>query len=186
LDKASTLRVPGTLAALVALCVLAVAAAASGSSSAHPHDTAKISMERKGKKLFFEGPDSIEAGARLKVENNTNPRTVGPHTFSLVERSALPEGKVEKKECRNFERICGRIAEVHEVDLDTGAVGRPNVDNGKKGWDKATTQKSAGDSWVTQKKGQRESREVSAKPGESLFVICAVHPQMQDKVELKG
>jgi hypothetical protein len=180
-------RALGVAVSLVALTALGVTAA-SGSSSARAKDTAKITMERQGKKIFFEGPDSVESGAKLKIENNTNPRIIGPHTFSLVERSALPKGKVERRECRNFEQgsICARIGEVHEVDLDTGQVGEPNVDNGAKGWNKATTKKADGDTWVTQRKGAKESREVSADAGENLIFICAVHPQMQGKLEVRG
>jgi hypothetical protein len=186
LRKQSALRALGATASLVALGVLAVAGAASGSSAAKAKDTAKLSMEREGKKLFFEGPGSVESGAKLRIENNTNPRTIGPHTFSLVERSALPKGKEEKRECRNFGGICGRIAEEHEVDLDTGQVGEPNVDGGKKGWDEPTTRNRGGDSWVTQKKGEREARKVSAKDGDNLFFLCVVHPQMQGKLEVRG
>jgi hypothetical protein len=185
-SNANGLRVVGALAVVVALGVLGIAAAALGSSSAKATETAEISMERKGKRLFFEGPNSVESGAKLKVENNTNPRVVGPHTFSLVERAALPKSKEEKRDCRNFAGICGKIAEAHEVDPETGMVSKPNIDNGKKGWDRATTPKRAGDSWVVQRKGASESREVSAKPGEKLFFLCAVHPRMQDKLEVEG
>jgi hypothetical protein len=186
LSKASSLRALGVGAALVALGVLGVAGAASGSSAKAKDDVAKFSMERKGKKIFFEGPDSVESGAKLKVENNTNPRIIGPHTFSVVERSALPKGLEEKRECGRLQRICGEIAQAHEADPQTGQVGEPNVDEGKKGWDKPTTHKSFGDSWFTQKNGERESREVSADGGENLWFICAVHPQMQTKVEVRG
>jgi hypothetical protein len=186
LRNANELRALGVGAALVALGVLGVAGAASGSSAKAKDDVAKFSMERKGKKIFFEGPDSVETGAKLKIENNTNPRIIGPHTFSIVERTALPKGLEEKRECARFQRICGRIGEAHEVDLQTGQVGEPNVDNGKKGWDKATTHKTFGDTWVTQRKGAKESREVSADGGENLWFICAVHPQMQVKVEVRG
>lgn len=185
MSNVSALRVVGGLAAVVTLGLLVVGGA-SGSSSARAEDAAKITMERKGKRLFFEGPKSVESGAKLKVQNNTNPRVVGPHTFSLVERSALPESKEEKRNCRNLGGICGKIAEAHEVDPETGAVGKPDVDNGKKGWDKSTTPKSAGDSWVTQKKGGRTAREVSAKGGENLFFLCAVHPRMQGELEVEG
>jgi hypothetical protein len=186
MKQAKRLRVLGFAVSLAAVGALGIGQLASGSSSSRAEDSAKITMDRKGKKLFFEGPERVESGAKLKIENNTNPRTVGPHTFSLVERSALPKGKEEKRDCRNFGGICGRIAEAHEVDPETGEVGKPNVDNGKKGWDKATTQKSDGDSWVTQRKGERTAREVSAGGGENLFFLCVVHPQMQGKLEVEG
>jgi hypothetical protein len=186
LRNANGLRALGVGAALVALGVLGVAGAASGSSAKAKDDVAKFSMERQGKKIFFEGPGSVESGAKLKVENNTNPRIIGPHTFSIVERTALPKGLEEKRECARFQRICRRIAEVHEADVQTGQVDAPNVDNGKKGWDKATTHKADGDTWFTQRRGDKESREVSASGGENLWFICAVHPQMQTKVEVRG
>ena len=67
-----------------------------GAASAKPaakHGSV-IKMEKKGKDLFFTAPETVEAGTNLKIKNNTNPKQVGPHTFSLVG----PEGPADDEE----------------------------------------------------------------------------------------
>jgi hypothetical protein len=184
LRKGIVLRVLGACAALIALSVVVAGGAASGSSS-KANSATTITIEGKTHRaLRFVAPESIEAGEKLEIENLTKPRKVGPHTFSLLERPALPKGLDEKRKCAKLGGICGDIAEAHKVDPQAGTVGKPNVDAGKKGWDASFSGNSKGDTWFTAKR--KESREVTAEPGENLFFLCVVHPQMQGKLEVEG
>jgi hypothetical protein len=165
-----------------------------GSASATPQSahakagTATITAEfvRKDRDLFWEGPDTVVAGETLKIKNNTNPRTIGPHTFSLVRKQDLPTTKNQVKACgKKLKGICGAIVNWHQVDLDTGQVGVNPVEVGKGGWDQEGSEKRKGDSVVLERgRGEKFSQKVTAKAGETLYFICAVHPFMQGKIEV--
>jgi hypothetical protein len=183
LKKARMLRVIGALGALSALTVVGAGGAASASSPAKSGATV-IKMARDGKDLFFEGPATVAAGTDLKIKNKTNPRQVGPHTFSLVHEKDIPTEPKKIKACgKKLKGICGEIAFVwHGVDLQTGEIAENPVDVGKQGWDKQGSLKHKGDSWVAEQKGQSFTREVTAEPGKVLHYICAVHPFMVGEI----
>ncbi len=182
----SRLRRAGALVAAAA-CVGAIGATAVGASASgdkQGDDVATITMELKGKKSSSPVPTSIDSGAELDIVNNTNPRDIGPHTFTLVEKSELPKTKDEMKACAKFkDEFCTGIVEDHNVDLKTGDVGKPSLDAGKKGWD--TSYGKKGDSWVALEEGDSQDRVVSAKAGTKLFYLCLVHPEMQGKLKVK-
>jgi hypothetical protein len=180
------LRVGGVLAALSALTIVAVGGAASA-DTASKRATAKITMEKDGRNLFFAGPESVEKGAKLKVENLTSPRKVGPHTFTLVKKGSLPSSRNEFKKCARFELpVCTKVLKAHEVDPETGEVGKAKVENGRKGWDAAFSRARKGDSWYTERKNDTDSRKVSANAGKTLRFFCVVHPDMQGKIKVEG
>jgi len=182
--KLKSLRVLGAFGALGALIVVG---AGSASASAPPAKAgiAVIKMERDGKKLFFSGPETVAAGADLKIKNKTNPRQVGPHTFSLVKEKDLPTSNSQIKSCeKKLKLICGAIIKWHDVNVQTGEIGENPVEVGKQGWDHQGSLKQKGDSWVAEKKGAAFTREVTAKPGKVLHYICAVHPSMQGELRV--
>lgn len=182
LKNARTLRVVGALAALGALTVVGAGGAASASPSAKAGATV-IKMERDGKTLFFTAPPTVAAGTDLKIKNKTNPRQVGPHTFSLVHEKDIPTEPERIKKCsKKLKGICGAIVLWHDVDLQTGVVGENPVDVGKQGWDKEGSLKHKGDSWVSERKDQGFVREVTAEPGKVLHFICGVHAEMQGEI----
>jgi hypothetical protein len=186
---AKRLRLVGVATALGAFAVVGLGGSASAtSSSAKATDTAKITAEfdRKNKDLFFEGPATVAAGADLKIINNTNPRAVGPHTFSLVRKKDLPTSKNQIKACgKKLKGICGAIVRWHDVNLDTGEVGENPVEVGKNGWDQKGSEKRKGDSVVLDRgRGQKFKAPVTAPVGKTLYYICAVHPFMQGKIEV--
>ncbi len=165
------------------LAVLVLADAGVGSGSPGKAGTTVITMERDGRELFFDGPATVEAGSTLKIKNNTNPRQIGPHTFSFAKSKFFPKSNKAIKRCgRKLTGICGAIIGWHEVDLDSGQVTENPVEVGKNGWDRVGTLKRKGDSWVSERKNQTFSREVTAKPGKTLAFICAVHPEMQGEI----
>jgi hypothetical protein len=187
---AKKLRLAGVAAALGAFAVVGLggsASATSHSAKANPGVT-KITAEfdRKNKDLFFDGPATVNAGDELKIVNNTNPRAVGPHTFSLVRKADLPTSKNQIKACgKKLKGICGAIVRWHDVNVDTGEVGENPVDVGKNGWDQKGSLKRKGDSFVLDRgRGQKFKRPVTAPVGKTLYYICAVHPFMQGKIEV--
>jgi plastocyanin len=180
------LRGSAALAALTTATVIAVGGPASASSPTKAGATV-ITMEQDGKELYFEGPATVEAGATLKIKNKTNPRKIGPHTFSLVREADLPVTEEEIKECaKKFVKICGAIIEWHKVDLQTGEIGENPVEVGKEGWDTKGSLKRKGDSWVSEGKGESFAREVTAPEGKTLQYFCAVHPEMQGEIKVGG
>ena len=178
------LRLGGSLTAVVALSVAAAGGPATASPSKAGAD-AVVKMEKQGKELFFSYPESVAHGDVLKVKNATDPRKIGPHTFSLVQRSTFPRTEDQIKACaRKFKKICGAIIKWHQVDLQTGEIGRNPSDAAKTGWDEQGNLKHRGDSWVAEREGQGFAQKVRADAGKTLHFICAVHPEMQGKIQV--
>lgn len=170
--------------AALALCIggsgLAVAAVPTG-------NTETIAMEFSKGKFSFDGPSSVTVGDQLEIVNNTNPKQVGPHTFSLVTKGSLPKTPPARKGCFAPKHICLAIAIWHGFNPKTERISKPLVKAGAAGWStmgNATSKK--GDSWFTEKKGETVSQEVTATPGSTLYYMCAVHPWMQGKVNVEA
>lgn len=149
-----------------------------------PAEPATITMAKNGKRLVFEGPDTVQTGQPLRIVNDTSPRKVGPHTLSLVAPGLLPETVKQFKNCFTPKKICMRIALAHKLNPKTEKIGQPLVDPGAKGWNKSFTKKRKGDSWYTEKKGETFTANVSASAGKTLTFLCAVHPDMQGEIEV--
>jgi hypothetical protein len=190
LHKAKRLRLAGVAVALGACAVVGIggpASATSTSTKAKPGVTKiKAEFDRKNKDLFFDAPATVAAGNELLIQSNTNPRAVGPHTFSLVRKADLPTSKNQIKACgKKLKGICGAIVRWHDVNVDTGEVGENPVDVGKNGWDQKGSLKRKGDSVVLDRaRGQKFGRPVTAPVGKTLYYICAVHPFMQGQIEV--
>jgi hypothetical protein len=129
-----------------------------------------IAMKLDGRDLVFDGPKAIERNTRLTILNKTKPSQVGPHTFTLVRKGKKP---------------FSRILQAHEVGPPPEQkVGRRIVEAGKKGWNRAFTKDQNGDSWFTDERGAKHTRNVTAKVGRTLRFYCAVHPFMKGKFEV--
>lgn len=184
-------RLRALLAAIPAAALLTalLASGSAGAAEAPPSPTEKavIDMVIKGKKMSFEGPESVYQGQQLEVFNDTNPRQVGPHTFSLVEKGTLPKTRAAEKSCFTPKHICMSIAKWHGFNPKTEKITINPVDAGPKGWSTAGNNSGKkGDSWFTgeTKKGTHITEEVTAKAGTTLYFICAVHPEMQGSVKV--
>jgi hypothetical protein len=187
LRKARIVRVLGAVGVLGALTVVGAGggSATAKSPSAKPGVTKiKIEFVRKDKQLFFDAPATVPAGNELQIKNNTNPRQIGPHTFSLVHEKYLPKTSQEQKACgKKLKAICGAVVlNWHQVDLQTGQIGENPVEVGKDGWDKQGSLKHKGDSVVLTDKGEKFQREVTAPVGKTLTFMCVVHPNMQGQI----
>jgi plastocyanin len=187
LQKGRWLHLIGVAAALGAFAVIGIGGSASATSKtagAKPGVTkVKIEFDRKNKDLSFQAPATVAAGDQLQIKNNTNPRAIGPHTFSVVHQRDLPKGKAQIKACaKKLKGICGAIVKWHQVDIQTGQIGENPVEVGKNGWDTAGSLKHKGDSVVLTRKGEKFQRPVTAPVGKTLYFVCAVHPSMQGKI----
>lgn len=182
---AGHLRRAGALGAIVALGAtgLVSTGAQAESGDADRAESSTITMEVKGKKLFFEGPRSIDRGDELLIVNNTDAKQIGPHTFSLVEKDQYPELSKEGVKACFKEGVCARILKGHKVDLKTEEVGRTVSRAGKDGWDSAFGKR--GDSWFSLEQDESFSQKVSAKAGSPLYYFCTIHPEMQGKIKVK-
>lgn len=145
--------------------------------------TAEIDMKFEKGKMFFEGPKTVTQGDTLKIVNSTDPKKVGPHTFSLVKKGTLPKTAPARKSCFAPKHICLSIAEWHKFNPKTEKIGLNPVKAGPAGWSTAGDNAKKGDSWFTEKKGETFEQQVTAKPGD-LYYICAVHAWMQGKVKV--
>lgn len=147
--------------------------------------TVFIKADKKG--LRFAAPATIASGEDLKVVNQTDPRKVGPHTFSLVTKGSLPKTPNARKLCFAKGHICKAIAGWHGV-KGNGPVKENPAEAGLPGWDTLGSLTRDGDSWFTGNKAggsiaQQVTVDVSAGPTR-IYFLCAIHPWMQGSSEI--
>lgn len=189
LSRSGRVRALFVAAPVAALLVALLASGSAGAAEtpASPTEKAVIDMVAKGKKLSFEGPETVYEGQELEIFNDTNPRQVGPHTFSLVEKGTLPKTKAAEKSCFTPGHICMSIAKWHGFNPKTEKISINPVKAGPLGWSTMGNNKGKkGDSWFTgeSKKGTHTIEKVTAKAGTTLYFVCAVHPWMQGSVKV--
>lgn len=174
------------LAASVAALALAVSSAAAGAATP-TGNTETITMEFTKGKIKFAGPGSVTVGDQLEIVNDTDPKQVGPHTFSLVTKGSLPKTPRARQMCFAPKHVCLAIAKWHGFNPKTEEISKDVVKAGAAGWSTAgNATGKKGDSWFTEKKGETFSQEVTAGAGTTLYYLCAVHPFMQGKVNVEA
>lgn len=156
---------------------------ASGAEDLGPANTVYMKDGKGG--LRFVAPKTVVAGQELEVLNQTNPKQVGPHTFSLVTKGSLPKTPNARQNCFTPKHICMAIAKWHGV-KGNGPVKVNPVEVGLEGWDSlgnATGKK--GDSWFTGSKPNTSIvQKVTAAAGTRIYFLCAIHPWMQGSTEV--
>jgi plastocyanin len=145
--------------------------------------TDQIHIELTKGKLKFVAPGTVTQGDELEIVNDTNPKQVGPHTFSLVQPTALPKTAKQRKSCFTPKHICLSVAMWHGFNPKTEQITVDPAKAGPAGWSTMGSTSKKGDSWFTEEKGETFSQEVTAKPG-TLYFMCAVHSWMHGKVEV--
>ena len=163
------------------------ASADAGADSAAATTTKTISMrfDRRGPR--FTGSTTVANGQQLRIRNLSDPKKIGPHTFTLVSANVLPRSAKSMKACFTPGKVCLTAAMAHEFDEKTEKVGLPLVQAGRPGWDKRFSRTSkTGDSWYTEKKDEEFTQPVSATAGTVLRFMCIVHPEMQGKIRVTG
>jgi len=174
------------LVASAAALALAISGPVSTAAVTPTGKTEVISMELTKGKLKFVGPETVVAGDQLEIVSDTNPKQVGPHTFSLVTKGSLPKTRKAQQSCFTPKKICFSIAKWHGFNPKTEKITKNLVKAGPAGWSTMGSNSKTGDSWFSgeTKKGTHVSQEVTAEPGTVLHYICAVHPEMQGEVEV--
>jgi hypothetical protein len=146
--------------------------------------TQKVEIELTKGKLKFVGPETVTVGDQLEIVNTTNPKQVGPHTFSLVTKGSQPKTPNARKNCFTPKHICLSVAMWHGFNPKTEEITKNPAKAGPAGWSTLGSTSKKGDSWFTEKKGETFSQEVTAAAGTTLYYMCAVHPWMQGKVNV--
>jgi hypothetical protein len=182
LSRRARLRAIAALVTTTAL-TLALGGSLAGADTA---TTDQVKIELTKGKLKFVAPESVTVGDQLEIVNETNPKQVGPHTFSLVTKGSVPKTAGQRKACFTPKHICLAIAKWHGFNPKTEKISINPAKAGPAGWStmgNATGKK--GDSWFTgEKKGGHFSQEVTAEPGTTLYFVCAVHPWMHGQVKV--
>ena len=183
LSRRAPLRALAIAASTAALSLAFVGTAAAATPTGV---TDQISIELTKGKLKFVGPESVTVGDQLEIVNKTNPKQVGPHTFSLVTKGSQPKTPKARKGCFAPKHICLAIAIWHGFNPKTEQLTKNPAKAGPAGWSTMGDAKSKkGDSWFSgEKKGGHISQEVTAEAGTTLYYMCAVHPWMQGKVNV--
>src|SRR5262249_50786854 len=132
--------------------------------------------------LRFEAPKTIYAGEELEVFNETNPKQVGPHTFSLVTKGSIPKTPKARQLCFTPHHTCKAAAVGHGVKGE-GPPKKNPAEAGEEGWDTLGSLSKKGDSWFTGEKPRTSiSQKVTAAPGTTIYFMCAVHPWMHGSI----
>lgn len=179
--RALAVAVP--LTALLALAPGITGAATTPPTGPGVLDTIHITLVKGA--LRFDGPQTVHAGDDLEIVNETKPRQVGPHTFSLVTKGSLPKTPKARQNCFTPKHICRAIALWHGVKGE-GPVTKNPAKAGPEGWSTMGTPTKKGDSWFTGTKPntsivQKVTADVSAGPT-PLYFLCAIHPWMQGTI----
>jgi hypothetical protein len=165
---------------LGAAAALGVIALTIGSATANSNAPTKKKLAIVGHSVFKPGKLAfdnqrfsltrfdIQSGGTVTLRNKA--KTEDPHTISLVEKSQLPSSF----ECE----VCGEIFGAHGINEATGDIANPVVNVGAAGFDQP------GDSLFVPPHG-KVTFDVSAPTGTALYFMCAVHPWMQGRINVR-
>jgi hypothetical protein len=174
--------------AAAAVAVLVLGPGAAGAAALTPASPPTVYAKEVKGALKFVAPAAVYQGEDLTFLSETNPRKVGPHTFSLVTKEVLPKTKNARKNCFTPKHICLSIAKWHELNPKTGKIGLTTVDAGPEGWSTLGNNSKEGDSWFSgeTKAGTSITKTVTADPATTpeLYFFCAIHPAMQAKTKV--
>jgi hypothetical protein len=184
------IRLVAAATVVAVFCVSASAALAAPYSppAATPSGTVPtVFIKQSGKKLFFEAPKTIADGEELAVVNTTNPKQIGPHTFSLVTKGSIPKTAKQRQLCFTPHHICKAIADWHGV-KGNGPVKENPAEAGPEGWSTLGSLSKEGDSWFTGTKPnasivQKVDVDTSAGPTR-IYFMCAIHPWMHGTINV--
>jgi hypothetical protein len=177
------LLVIGATLGVVAGC--SAAALAAGSAPRHTTINAVTSVKVRINRYVQDGTRwqrdvyDVKSGGTITVVNLAASE---PHTFSVVKKSDLPRTVSQIINCK----VCATLAKEHGANPSSEAPPKfPYVENGT-GTNTAPNIDQAGDSaFVGPKQRAKVSLKVTAKPGTTLYFICAIHPWMQAKLIVK-
>jgi len=171
-------------AAAVMLAALAPGLATAAVAPTGVTDT--ISIEESKGALKFVAPESVKVGDELEIVNKTDPKRVGPHTFSLVTKGSLPKTPAARKSCFTPKHICLSISQWQGFKPKTEKITINPAKAGLPGWSTLGSTSAKGDSWFTEKKNDAFTQQVTADPATTptIYFMCAIHPWMQGSVKV--
>jgi hypothetical protein len=176
------------LVAAVSAAVALIVISGVGSAGAETPPTGVtdvVHIEEVNGGLRFVAPPTVHAGDELEILNETNPRKVGPHTFSMVTKGSIPKTSKARQLCFTPNHICKAVAGWHGVKGE-GAPTKNPATAGAEGWSTMGSLHKKGDSWFTGTKPkasftQRVSVDTSGGP-QTFYFMCAIHPWMHGKI----
>ena len=171
-------------AALAALAVLAGTALAAGHRShARPVVVKAFGGMKMVPNKYFQdqmhfAPGTIRVTSGQSITFEFGDRQTEPHTLTIVPKSALPKTAMQAEQCRACRYATGHLKNPKAAPGDTNPIVHWVLNKGPAGLDEA------GDSVAIQPGGKHKSItvQVTAKPGTTLYFLCAVHPWMQGKI----
>ena len=137
-----------------------------------------------GDNIRFNRHTTVRSGRTIKVINRGDPES-GPHTISLLKRSALPRTFAQAEACFEGQGVCAPLYAAHQVQENPEEP--PGVllfNAGAEGFDTMGDAETAGDSQFIAP-GEGSSIRVTADAGSTLRYFCAVHPWMQGKITVR-
>jgi hypothetical protein len=172
-----------TMAAAALLAVFAPTLAAAETPVATT--TAVVHIEEVKGTLKFVAPATVKQGEQLEIVNETDPKKVGPHTFSLVTPGSVPKTPNARKNCFTPKHICMSIAKWHGFNPKTQKISVNPAKAGPEGWSTLGSTSKKGDSWFSgEKKGGHFSQEVSSSAPSTIYFMCAIHPWMHGQISV--
>jgi plastocyanin len=128
---------------------------------------------------FSPGTITVRSGEMLTFEFGD--REDDPHTLTVVKKSDLPRTADEAENCGACQRYAtGHLKHPNAPPDDSNPIVHWVLNKGNPGLD------TVGDSVAIQSGPHRRiSIQVTARPGTTLYFLCAVHPWMQGKLVVK-
>jgi hypothetical protein len=170
-------------ATLGLVAVGSAAALASGSAPKHATINAVTSTKVKINRYVQDGTRwqkdvyHVKSGGTITIVNLAS--SDGPHTFSVVKRSQLPTTANQINNCK----ICLTIAAEHGANPQSQAPPQfLYVENGKGSSTPPNVDRPGDSAFVAPFQKASVTLKVTAKPGTTLYFMCAIHPWMQAKL----
>jgi plastocyanin len=136
---------------------------------------------------FKVGTIRIQSGGTVNFVDKTK----NAHTFSIVKKGQVPRTAKAVDNCFG-KGPCDEIAIAHgAVNPETGEEQEPTtplVNVGKAGFNQpgdSVVLAPAGGPAAAKARASRVSLKITAPKGKTLYFICAIHPWMQGKVEVR-
>jgi plastocyanin len=178
LGRRKLFLVPATV---LAVAGVAVGSAVAASGGAPKVDKIKIVGGAKVKPGFYiqdklrftPNKSTVKSGGTISIAVAKSGASEGPHTFSLVKKSELPQTAKQINNCK----VCGQIAQEHGADPNSEAPPTTPLVDGGDGFNKPHDSVFIG--------GKSMKLKVTAKKGKTLYYMCAIHPWMQGSVVVK-
>jgi len=119
----------------------------------------------------------VKSGGTITVVNLA--ASDGAHTFSVVKKGDLPQTTQQIVNCR----ICLTIAKEHGATPESNTPPKFLFVNNGTGTNTPPNVDQPGDSaFIAPKQRAKVTLKVTAKPGTTLYFLCAIHPWMQAKL----